>query len=175
MLTLSSFSQSGKYLMEDLHKIGGLPPVLRYLLDNGMLHGDTMTCTGQTLQEQLAGVTLLSFEDQDIIRPLENPIKATGHLTVMRGTLCPGSAVSKLTGKEGLFFEGPARVYDEESEVMEAIKNGEITHGNVVVVRYCGPRGAPGMPEMLSPTAAIMGAGLGKTTALITDGRFSGG
>ncbi|KAN0065758.1 hypothetical protein ACQY0O_000888 [Thecaphora frezii] len=172
---LADLKPSGRYFMEDLHKIGGIPRVLKYLLDNtDLLHGDVMTVTGKTMCENLADVEPLDFESQDIIRPLDRPLKPTGHLTIMRGSLCPGGAVSKLTGKEGLYFEGTAKVFDDEEGIVESISNGHITHGSVVVIRYVGPRGGPGMPEMLGPTAAIMGAGLGKTVALITDGRFSG-
>lgn len=159
---------SGKYLMEDLFRAGGLLPLIRYLGDRGMLHLDVMTCTGKTLGENLKDVEPLRFDNQDIILPLERPLKTIGHLTIMRGSLCPGGAVSKLTGKEGLYFKGPAVCFDEERGVKEAIRNGRIGHGCVVIIRYVGPRGAPGMPEMLAPTAAIMGAGLGKTTALIS-------
>ncbi|GAC76031.1 dihydroxy-acid dehydratase [Moesziomyces antarcticus T-34] len=172
---LADMKPSGAYYMEDIHKIGGLPPIMRYVLDNtDLLHGDVMTCTGKTLRENLADVEPLDFESQDIIRPLSNPIKATGHLTIMRGSLCPGGAVSKLTGKEGLTFDGTAVVFDSEEGITEAIAEGRVKDGNVVIIRYVGPKGGPGMPEMLGPTGAIMGAGLGKTVALITDGRFSG-
>lgn len=161
--------------MEDLHKIGGIPALLKYLLnETDLLHGDVPTCTGKTMRENLADVEPLDFSTQDIIRPIERALKPTGHITIMRGNLCPGGAVSKLTGKEGTTFEGDARVFDDEDAVYEAIKDGKVTHGNILVIRYMGPKGAPGMPEMLGPTAAVMGAGLGKTTALITDGRFSG-
>ncbi|SJX63215.1 probable dihydroxy-acid dehydratase [Sporisorium reilianum f. sp. reilianum] len=174
-LMLADVKPSGKYYMEDIHNIGGVPRVLKYILDNtDLLHGDVMTCTGKTLRENLADVEPLEFETQDIIRPLSNPIKATGHLTIMRGLLCPGGAVSKLTGKEGLYFDGTAVVFDSEDGVTEAIAEGRVKDGSVVIIRYVGPKGGPGMPEMLGPTGAIMGAGLGKTVALITDGRFSG-
>ncbi|EPQ31102.1 uncharacterized protein PFL1_01291 [Pseudozyma flocculosa PF-1] len=172
---LADLKPSGRYFMEDLHKIGGIPRVLKYLLDHtDLLHGDVMTVTGKTMRENLADVEPLDFETQDIIHPIERPLKPTGHLTIMRGSLCPGGAVSKLTGKEGLQFEGVAKVFDGEEGIVDSIANGHITHGSVVVIRYVGPKGGPGMPEMLGPTAAIMGAGLGKTVALITDGRFSG-
>ena len=172
---LADVKPSGKYYMEDIHKIGGVPRVLKYILDNtDLLHGDVMTCTGKTMRENLADVEPLEFETQDIIRPLSNPIKATGHLTIMRGSLCPGGAVSKLTGKEGLYFDGTAVVFDGEEGITEAIAEGRVKDGSVVIIRYVGPKGGPGMPEMLGPTGAIMGAGLGKTVALITDGRFSG-
>ncbi|CDU26299.1 probable dihydroxy-acid dehydratase [Sporisorium scitamineum] len=172
---LADVKPSGKYYMEGIHNIGGVPRVLKYILDNtDLLHGDVMTCTGKTLRENLADVEPLEFETQDIIRPLSNPIKATGHLTIMRGSLCPGGAVSKLTGKEGLYFDGTAVVFDSEEGITEAIAEGRVKDGSVVIIRYVGPKGGPGMPEMLGPTGAIMGAGLGKTVALITDGRFSG-
>ncbi|PWY99592.1 putative dihydroxy-acid dehydratase [Testicularia cyperi] len=172
---LADLKPSGKYYMEDLHQIGGVPRLLKYLLDNSdLLHGDVMTCTGKTLRENLADVEPLEFHNQDIVRPLDRPLKPTGHLTIMRGSLCPGGAVSKLTGKEGLKFHGTAVVFDGEEGIVEAIRDGKIRDGSVVVIRYVGPKGGPGMPEMLGPTAAIMGAGLGKTVALITDGRFSG-
>lgn len=172
---LADVKPSGKYYMEDIHKIGGVPRVLKYILDHtDLLHGDVMTVTGKTMRENLADVEPLEFETQDIIRPLTNPIKATGHLTIMRGSLCPGGAVSKLTGKEGLFFDGTAVVFDSEDGITEAIAEGRVKDGSIVIIRYVGPKGGPGMPEMLGPTGAIMGAGLGKSVALITDGRFSG-
>ncbi|UZJ52364.1 hypothetical protein CBS101457_001684 [Exobasidium rhododendri] len=171
---LANMKPSGKYLMTDLFQIGGLLPLIKYLADNGMLHLDVLTCTGRTLRENLVGVEAMRFDNQDIIAPLERPWKATGHITIMRGSLCPGGAVSKLTGKEGLFFDGTAVCFDQEEGVLEAIGSGRVTHGCVIIIRYVGPKGAPGMPEMLAPTGAVMGAGLGKTTALITDGRFSG-
>ena len=144
------------------------------MLENDLLHGDCMTVTGKTLAENLADVPGLK-EGQDIIRPLQNPIKPTGHIRILKGNLAPGGSVAKITGKEGLLFKGPARVYNGEFEANTGIKNGEVQAGEVVVIRYEGPKGGPGMPEMLKPTAAIMGAGLGKSVALITDGRFSGG
>lgn len=172
---LADVKPSGKYYMEDIHKIGGVPRVLKYILENtDLLHGDLMTCTGRTMRQNLEDVEPLDFETQDIIRPLSNPIKATGHITIMRGSLCPGGAVSKLTGKEGLYFDGSAVVFDSEDGITEAIAEGRVKDGSVVIIRYVGPKGGPGMPEMLGPTGAIMGAGLGKTVALITDGRFSG-
>ncbi|OAD01231.1 hypothetical protein MUCCIDRAFT_29874 [Mucor lusitanicus CBS 277.49] len=170
---LADLRPSGKYVMEDLHDIGGVPGVLKYLLQKGMLHGDCLTVTGKTLAENLAEVDDLA-EGQQIIRPVENPIKPTGHLTILRGNLAPEGAVAKITGKEGLEFTGIARVFDEEDEIFAALERNDIPKGSVVVVRYQGPKGGPGMPEMLKPTAAIMGAGLGKDVALITDGRFSG-
>jgi len=171
---LADLKPSGKYLMKDLHNVGGVPAVLKFMLDKGMLHGDCMTVTGKTLAENLEGLPALN-EKQQIIRPLDNPIKATGHIRILRGNLAPGGSVAKITGKEGLLFEGPARVYDSEFDANDGIRKGEVKAGEVVVIRYEGPKGGPGMPEMLKPTAAIMGAGLGKSVALITDGRFSGG
>ncbi|KAL7321175.1 hypothetical protein PS15m_000974 [Mucor circinelloides] len=170
---LADLRPSGKFVMEDLHDIGGVPGVLKYLLQKGMLHGDCLTVTGKTLAENLAEVDDLA-EGQQIIRPIENPIKPTGHLTILRGNLAPEGAVAKITGKEGLEFTGIARVFDEEDEIFAALERNDIPKGSVVVIRYQGPKGGPGMPEMLKPTAAIMGAGLGKDVALITDGRFSG-
>lgn len=171
---LADLKPSGKYLMKDLHQVGGVPAVLKFMLENDLLHGDCMTVTGKTLAENLADVPGLK-EGQDIIRPLQNPIKPTGHIRILKGNLAPGGSVAKITGKEGLLFKGPARVYNGEFEANAGIKNGEVQAGEVVVIRYEGPKGGPGMPEMLKPTAAIMGAGLGKSVALITDGRFSGG
>ncbi|WP_228235988.1 dihydroxy-acid dehydratase [Allomuricauda sp. M10] len=171
---LADLKPSGKYLMEDLHKIGGVPAVLKYMLKKGMLHGDCMTVTGRTLAENLLDVPDLA-EDQDIIRPLDQPIKETGHIRILYGNLATEGAVAKITGKEGLSFTGTARVFNGEIEVNEGIHTGKVKKGDVVVIRYEGPKGAPGMPEMLKPTSAIMGAGLGKDVALITDGRFSGG
>lgn len=172
---LADFKPSGKYLMQDLHQYGGVPAVMKYLLQNGLLHGDCLTVTGKTLAENLASVPDLDFEKQKIIYPLENPIKATGHLQILYGNLAEGGSVAKITGKEGERFVGPARVFDGEFELIKGINSGKIRPGDVVVIRYVGPKGAPGMPEMLKPTSAIIGAGLGKTVALITDGRFSGG
>lgn len=171
---LADLKPSGKYLMKDLHAIGGIPAVLKFMLENDMLHGDCMTITGKTLAENLADVDSLK-EGQDLIRPLDNPIKPTGHLRILKGNLALGGSVAKITGKEGLKFVGPARVFDGEYEANAGIGAGKVKKGDVVVIRYEGPRGGPGMPEMLKPTAAIMGAGLGKDVALITDGRFSGG
>ena len=171
---LADLKPSGKYLMKDLHNVGGVPAVLKFMLDKGMLHGDCMTVTGKTLAENLEVLPALN-EKQQIIRPLDNPIKATGHIRILKGNLAPGGSVAKITGKEGLLFEGPARVYDSEFDANDGIRKGEVKAGEVVVIRYEGPKGGPGMPEMLKPTAAIMGAGLGKSVALITDGRFSGG
>ena len=171
---LADLKPSGKYLMKDLHLVGGVPAVLKYMLAKGMLHGDCITVTGKTLAENLAAVPDLS-EGQSVIRPLENPIKPTGHIRILKGNLAEGGSVAKITGKEGLLFTGPARVFDGEYAANQGIKEGKVKAGEVVVIRYEGPKGGPGMPEMLKPTAAIMGAGLGKSVALITDGRFSGG
>ncbi|MEL0202160.1 MAG: dihydroxy-acid dehydratase [Flavobacteriaceae bacterium] len=171
---LADLKPSGKYLMKDLHQIGGVPAVLKFMLAHGMLHGDCMTVTGKTLAENLQDVPDLQV-GQAIIRPLDQPIKATGHIRILKGNLAPGGSVAKITGKEGLLFEGPARVYDSEFDANDGIGRGEVQAGEVVVIRYEGPKGGPGMPEMLKPTAAIMGVGLGKSVALITDGRFSGG
>lgn len=171
---LADLKPSGSYVMEDLHKVGGIPAVLKYMLVNNMLHGDCLTVTGKTLAENLIDVPGLK-EDQDIIRPLERPIKPTGHIRILHGNLAVDGAVAKITGKEGLSFTGKAKVYDGEFAANKGIGAGEVKKGDVVVIRYEGPKGGPGMPEMLKPTSAIMGAGLGKEVALITDGRFSGG
>jgi dihydroxy-acid dehydratase len=171
---LADLKPSGKYLMEDVHRVGGTPAVMKFMLDNGMLHGDCLTVTGKTIAENLAQVPGLS-EGQDVVRPLDNPIKATGHIRILYGNLAEEGSVAKITGKEGLYFSGPAKVYDGEFLANDGIRNGEVKKGDVVVIRYEGPKGGPGMPEMLKPTAAIMGVGLGKDVALITDGRFSGG
>jgi dihydroxy-acid dehydratase len=171
---LADLKPSGKYLMEDVHKVGGVPAVLKYLLEKGLLHGDCMTVTGKTLAENLAEIDGLT-EGQDVILPLEKPIKQTGHLRILKGNLSPKGAVAKITGKEGLHFSGPAKVFESEYDANDGIRNGLIHKGDVVVIRYEGPKGGPGMPEMLKPTAAIIGAGLGNDVALITDGRFSGG
>ncbi|WP_127130482.1 dihydroxy-acid dehydratase [Pseudoflavitalea rhizosphaerae] len=172
---LADFKPSGKYLMQDLHNHGGVPSVMKYLLKKGLLHGDCLTVTGKTLAENLASVPDLDFETQKIILPLETPLKATGHLQILYGNLASGGSVAKISGKEGEFFAGPARVFDGEFELIAGINSGKIQHGDVVVIRNVGPKGAPGMPEMLKPTSALIGAGLGKSIALITDGRFSGG
>ncbi|MBV9989398.1 MAG: dihydroxy-acid dehydratase [Chitinophagaceae bacterium] len=172
---LADFKPSGKYLMQDLHRYGGIPAVMKYLLQRGMLHGDCITVTGKTLADNLKDIPDLDFSIQKIVRPLEDPIKATGHLQILYGNLAEGGSVAKISGKEGERFEGPARVFDGEHELINGINSGKIKEGDVVVIRYVGPRGAPGMPEMLKPTSAIIGAGLGKSVALITDGRFSGG
>ena len=171
---LADLKPSGKYLMKDLHAIGGVPAVMKYMLELGMLHGDCITVTGKTIAENLAGVSALP-ENQKIIRPKNNPIKKTGHIRILKGNLATDGSVAKITGKEGLIFKGPARVFDGEYAANNGIKLGKVKPGEVVVIRYEGPKGGPGMPEMLKPTAAIMGAGLGKSVALITDGRFSGG
>ncbi|MCK0132313.1 dihydroxy-acid dehydratase [Flavobacteriaceae bacterium F08102] len=171
---LADLKPSGKYLMEDVHAVGGTPAVMKYLLQEGLLHGDCLTVTGKTIAENLANVPELS-KDQDVIKTVQNPIKATGHLRMLYGNLAEDGAVAKITGKEGLIFSGRAKVYEGEYAANDGIKNGEVKKGDVVVIRYEGPIGGPGMPEMLKPTAAIMGAGLGKDVALITDGRFSGG
>lgn len=172
---LADFKPSGKYLMQDLHPYGGVPAVMKYLLKQGMLHGDCLTVTGKTIAENLEQAAELDFQAQDIIRPVSNPVKTTGHLQILYGNLAPGGSVAKISGKEGELFKGPARVFDGEFELVEGINSGKIKSGDVVVIRYVGPKGAPGMPEMLKPTSAIIGAGLGKSVALITDGRFSGG
>lgn len=172
---LADFKPSGKYLMQDLHHHGGIPAVMKYLLEKGLLHGDCLTVTGKTLAENLANIESINFETQKIILPLENPLKETGHLQVLYGNLAELGSVAKISGKEGEKFEGPARVFDGEFELIEGINSGKIHAGDVVVIRYVGPKGGPGMPEMLKPTSAIIGAGLGKSVALITDGRFSGG
>ena len=172
---LADFKPSGKYLMQDLHQHGGIPAVMKYLLEKGLLHGECLTVTGKTLTENLKDIPSIDFTKQDIIYPLERPIKATGHLQILYGNLASGGSVAKISGKEGERFEGPARVFDGEHELIAGINSGKIRSGDVVVIRYVGPKGAPGMPEMLKPTSAIIGAGLGKSIALITDGRFSGG
>jgi len=172
---LADFKPSGKYLMQDLHKYGGLPSVMKYLLQKGFLHGDCLTVTGKTLAENLAEINDLDFNEQKIILPVENPVKQTGHLQILYGNLAELGSVAKISGKEGERFVGPAKVFDGEFELIAGIQNGRVKSGDVVVIRYVGPKGAPGMPEMLKPTSAIIGAGLGKNVALITDGRFSGG
>lgn len=171
---LADFRPSGKYLMEDLQKIGGTPAVMKFLLKEGMLHGDCLTVTGKTIAENLEEVEDLA-PGQPIVHALDNPIKKDGHIQILYGNLAEEGAVAKITGKEGERFEGPARVFDTEQAMIDAISAGKVQPGDVVVIRYCGPKGGPGMPEMLKPTSAIMGAGLGKSIALITDGRFSGG
>ncbi|MGC8749334.1 dihydroxy-acid dehydratase [Hydrotalea sp.] len=172
---LADFKPSGKYLMEDLHQHGGLPAVMKYLLKKGFLHGQCLTVTGKTVAENAEEARDLDFEKQQVIKPVETPIKATGHLQILFGNLASEGAVAKITGKEGTHFKGPARVFNGEHDFIKGIENNVIKPGDVVVIRYIGPKGAPGMPEMLKPTSAIVGAGLGKSVALITDGRFSGG
>ena len=171
---LADLKPSGKYVMEDLHNVGGTPAVMKYLLEKGCIKGDCLTVTGKTIAENLKGLPGLKAE-QDVIHPLERPIKKTGHIHILKGNLAPGGAVAKITGKEGAHFSGPARVYDSEEAMLASLERNEIAKGDVVVIRYEGPKGGPGMPEMLTPTSAIMGAGLGSDVALITDGRFSGG
>jgi dihydroxy-acid dehydratase len=161
--------------MEALHTIGGVPSVMKYLLRNGFLHGDCLTVTGKTMAENVGSAKDFDFAMQDIIVPIEKPIKATGHLQILYGNLAEKGSVAKITGKEGEKFCGPARVFNGEFELIHGIKNKKVKEGDVIVIRYVGPRGAPGMPEMLKPTSMIIGAGLGKSVALITDGRFSGG
>jgi dihydroxy-acid dehydratase len=160
--------------MEDLDTVGGVPAVLKMLLDEKLLNGDCKTVTGKTMKENLSSVPGLA-RGQTIVRPLSDPIKKTGHIQILRGNLAPGGAVAKITGKEGTRFAGPAKVYDSEEDMLAALERGEIKKGDVIVIRYEGPKGGPGMPEMLTPTSAVMGAGLGKDVALLTDGRFSGG
>jgi dihydroxy-acid dehydratase len=172
---LADFKPSGKYLMQDLHNKGGVPAVMKYLLKNGLLHGHCLTVTGKTIAENLVDIPDLDFETQDIIYPLERPLKKTGHLQILYGNLAEGGSVAKISGKEGEKFEGPARVFDGEFDLIAGISSGRVQKGDVVVIQNEGPKGAPGMPEMLKPTSAIMGTGLGKSVALITDGRFSGG
>lgn len=171
---LADLKPSGKFLMEDLHRVGGVPAVMKYMLEHGMLHGDCLTVTGKTVAENLKDVAPLQV-GQTVIRPVEEPIKPTGHIRILKGNLATEGSVAKITGKEGLVFRGPARVFEGEFEANDGIRDGQVKKGEVVVIRYEGPKGGPGMPEMLKPTAAIMGAGLGKEVALITDGRFSGG
>lgn len=172
---LADFKPSGKYLMQDLQQYGGTPAVLRYLLDQGLLHGDCLTVTGKTMAENLADVKSIMDYNQPIIKPLENPIKATGHLQILYGNLAEKGSVAKISGKEGEKFTGPARVFDGEHELVAGVSSGRIKPGDVIVIKNAGPIGAPGMPEMLKPTSLIIGAGLGNSVALITDGRFSGG
>ena len=172
---IADFKPGGNYLMQNLHEKGGVPMVLKYLLSKGMLHGDCLTVTGQTLAENLKNIPNIDFDNQNIIKPIENPIKTTGHLQILYGNLAEKGSVAKITGKEGEKFSGPAKVFDGEKELIKGIEDKKIQPGDVVVIRYVGPKGGPGMPEMLKPTSAIIGAGLGKSVALITDGRFSGG
>lgn len=172
---IADLKPSGKYMMEDVHDIGGMPSVLKYLLSKGLIHGDCLTVTGKTLAENVADAADLDFSAQDVILPYENPVKKTGHLQMLYGNLAPEGSVAKISGKEGESFTGPARVFDGEFELIHGISSGKVKAGDVVVIRNVGPKGAPGMPEMLKPTSAIFGAGLGASVALITDGRFSGG
>jgi dihydroxy-acid dehydratase len=171
---LADLKPSGRYVMEDLHDVGGTPAVMKYLLANGLLDGSCRTVTGKTVAENLAPLPGLR-DGQKVIRPIEDPIKASGHIRILRGNLAPGGAVAKITGKEGLRFEGPACVFDSEEDMLAALERGEIQRGDAVIIRFEGPKGGPGMPEMLTPTSAIVGAGLGEHVALLTDGRFSGG
>ncbi|KAI0930192.1 hypothetical protein AcV5_006973 [Taiwanofungus camphoratus] len=172
---LADLKPSGKFLMEDLHKVGGIPALVKYLLKNtDLIDGSQMTVTGKTLAENLEDVPELDMTTQDVVKPLSNPIKKTGHITILRGNLAPGTAVAKLTGKEGSRFEGVAKCFDTLPPFYTALEAGELKEGTVIIFRYQGPKGAPGMPEMLGPTSALIGAGLGGKTALITDGRFSG-
>jgi dihydroxy-acid dehydratase len=172
---IADLKPSGKYYMEDILALGGVPAVMKYLYSVGMIHGDCMTVTGKTVAENLKEAPDLDFDAQQIIRPIEKPIKETGHIQIMKGNLATEGGVAKITGKEGLKFEGIAKVCDKEEAMLEAFARGEIKEGQVVVIRYEGPKGGPGMPEMLKPTSAVMGAGLGDKVAMITDGRFSGG
>jgi dihydroxy-acid dehydratase len=172
---LADLKPSGQYLMEDVHTIGGIPAVLKYLIKEGLVHGDCLTVTGKTLAENVANAVDLNFDEQKVILPVTDPLKTTGHLQMLYGNLAQLGAVAKISGKEGERFEGPARVFDGEKQLIEGISSGRVHQGDVVVIRQVGPKGAPGMPEMLKPTSAIIGAGLGKSVALITDGRFSGG
>ena len=171
---LADLKPSGLYVMEDLHTVGGIPAVMRFLIKEGLMSGDCMTVTGKTISENLEKIPDLS-EGQKVIHSLANPIKETGHIRILKGNLAPGGSVAKITGKEGRQFTGPARIFDDEETMLTALEDGEIKKGDVIVIRYSGPKGGPGMPEMLTPTSAIMGAGLGADVALITDGRFSGG
>ena len=171
---LADLKPSGKYVMEDLHNVGGTPAVMKYLLEQGLIDGNCLTVTGKSVAENLQDLPGLQ-QGQDVFHTLSDPIKETGHIQILKGNLAPGGSVAKITGKEGLQFTGPARVFDSEEEMLKALEENHINKGDVVVIRYEGPKGGPGMPEMLTPTSAIMGAGLGKDVALLTDGRFSGG
>ena len=171
---LADLKPSGKYLMEDLHEVGGVPAVMKYLLKVGLLHGDCLTVTGKTIAENLTALPDLN-DGQDVIHEIQKALKATGNIQILYGNLAEEGCVAKMSGNEGDFFEGEAIVFENEFDVIAGVRNGNVKPGNVVVIRYCGPKGGPGMPEMLKPTSAIMGAGLGKSVALITDGRFSGG
>jgi dihydroxy-acid dehydratase len=171
---LADLKPSGKYLMEDVHRIGGTPAIMKYFLEKNLLHGDCLTVTGKTLAENLAEVPSL-IEGQKVIVPLESPLKDSGHIQILFGNLAERGSVAKITGKEGEYFRGPAVVFDNEFDTINGISDGKVKAGDIVVIRYCGPKGGPGMPEMLKPTSDIIGAGLGSSVALITDGRFSGG
>ena len=171
---LADLKPSGQYVMEDLHKIGGTPAVMKFLLENNLINGDCLTVTGKNIKENLVNLPSLS-DDQKIIFPLDKPLKSTGHIRILKGNLAPGGSVAKITGKEGEIFTGPAKVYDSEEAMLTALENNKIKKGDVIIIRYEGPKGGPGMPEMLTPTSAIIGAGLGNDVAMITDGRFSGG
>ncbi len=171
---LADLKPSGKYVMEDIHNIGGTPAVMKFLLENDLINGDCMTVTGKTIKENLADLPGLT-EGQDIIAPLDKPLKESGHLRILKGNFAPEGAVAKITGKEGLTFSGPANVFDSEEDMLKALEDKKINKGDAIIIRYEGPKGGPGMPEMLTPTSAIMGAGLGQDVAMITDGRFSGG
>jgi dihydroxy-acid dehydratase len=171
---LADLKPSGKYLMEDLHNVGGVPGVMKYLLKEGFLHGDCLTVTGKTIAENLASVPDLQ-DGQQVVFEIQKALKATGNIQILYGNLATEGCVAKISGKEGEFFEGTAVVFEGEKDVIRGIQAGEVKPGNVVIIRYCGPKGGPGMSEMLKPTSAIMGAGLGNSVALITDGRFSGG
>jgi len=171
---IADLKPSGRYVMEDLHEVGGVPALMKRLMAAGLLDGDCLTVTGKTLAENLAACPDLSA-GQDVIRPLDNPIKPTGHIRILRGSLAPGGAVAKITGKEGRSFAGPARVFDGEEAMLQALEQRRIEKGDVIIIRYEGPKGGPGMPEMLTPTSAVVGAGLARDVALVTDGRFSGG
>lgn len=172
---LADLKPSGKYLMEHLCRIGGIPALMKYLLDKGLLHGECLTVTGKTVTENLAQLPALNFETQQVILPVTNPLKESGHLQILYGNLAPHGSVAKISGKEGLYFKGPARVFNSEASLIDSLAAKQINKGDVLVIRYVGPKGGPGMPEMLKPTSAIIGAGLGNSVALITDGRFSGG
>jgi dihydroxy-acid dehydratase len=172
---IADLKPSGKYMMEDVHELGGTPAIMKYLLKKGLIHGDCLTVTGKTVAENVAEARDLDFDAQKVIFPIENPIKTTGHLQMLYGNIASQGSVAKISGKEGERFSGPARVFNGESALIEGISSGKVKAGDVVVIRYVGPKGGPGMPEMLKPTSAIFGAGLGSSVALITDGRFSGG
>jgi len=171
---LADLKPSGKYVMEDVHNIGGTPAVMKFLLNHGLINGNCITVTGKSIVENLKGIEPISI-DQDIIHQLDDPIKESGHIRILKGNFAPGGSVAKITGKEGLSFAGPAKVYDSEEDMLESLEQNEIDKGDVIIIRYEGPKGGPGMPEMLTPTSAIIGAGLGNDVAIITDGRFSGG